>query len=334
MENNKKTDDFFNELKTGFEEIKISSGKPESTEIIESENDLQRTPEWFAKRRGCFSGSGNTNLMGCSKRATKKNPKDWTQLEWLFDFGKTALSYCLEKAIERITRKNISIPKTAAMQWGTNTEKEGKTYVENELRIIIKELDFVKFCKNNGASGDGETVLSLEQNKYLKPYGIEIFKNEKVSLAFELKCPQTLLSHAKLRTNQIAEGHDYFWQVQSEMLSLKADKCLFATYHPDFPEKTKFTVLSKKEKPSFLSKKHPPIDNVFILSKNTRLGLILVEKSPVHCNALLVRSAIGEIIIKKLMRSGLDRDLNEILEETYKEYSNYSIKELIELNKI
>ncbi len=230
-------------------------------EITKAESEeLQRTEDWHKKRLGMFTGSRFGDLMTCKSRA---KGKDWTQKNWLIDFGDTAISYIIERAIERVTGQRIETPTTWEMRWGNEHEDEGKTFFQEvykipgkefEFSLEIQEVGFINFLGNAGASPDGKIIINNEI------YG------------FELKCPATLKNHYKYMNEPVAEGHVYFWQCQGEMLALKCDKLFFATYDPRFPDEWK------------------------IAKHNVRL-------STIHANALIFRCIVGEMIVRALMKN-------------------------------
>ena len=200
-----------------------------------SNESLQRTDEWKQERCGIFTASRFKDLMSCKSRAKGKR---WDDVNWILDFGDTAISYIIEKAVERATGQPIETAETWQMRWGNHYEPEGKAvFVEKYKHVLykfdteLKEVGFIKFLKCAGASPDGV-------------YGKEPHLN-----AFELKCPATVLSHYKLSTTPVDESHDYFWQVTGEMLALKTDKATFCSYDPRYPENfrlnTQFVKLSE-----------------------------------------------------------------------------------------
>ena len=242
----------------------ISSKFGLSMESIElnsmDEVEQQRTEQWFKDKLGMFSGSGFKNLMACKSRPSAKNPKDWGQKFWLCSLGDSALNYIVEKAIERATGKNIEKYMSWHAKWGINHEAEGKAYISEHDGISIKEKGFVKFLKNAGASPDGE-----------------VFKNN-VDNNFELKCPATVISHLNLMNSAICEGHEYFWQIQGEMMALSVKNTLFYTYDKRFPESVK-------------------------------IGRQEAELSPLHAFAIEFRCILGEKLISRILAKEFKLDL-------------------------
>ena len=229
-----------------------------SIENVETKEVEQRTEDWHEERRGLFTGCCFGKLMTCKSKA---KGKDWSQKKWLLDFGDTAITYIIERAIERITGERIQTPTTWQMHWGTEHEDEGREYIAEKEHLEIKEVGFIKFLKNAGASADGKIIArsnSVTRTIYDPPIG------------FEEKCPATVQSHYKLMTESVAEGHAYFWQTTGEMMALKTDRLIFGTYDPRYPE-------------------------------DSRAVIQEVELSDLHANALIFRCIVGERLVEALM---------------------------------
>jgi len=189
-------------------------------DLTESTAELQRTDDWHKQRLGLFTGSKMGDLMTCKSKA---KGKDWTQKKWLLDFGDTAITYILERAIERVTGQRIETPITWEMRWGIDHEDEGKAAYEAFAKEEVQEVSFMKFLPNAGASPDGVIIT-------------EVPGCEPVKIGFELKCPATIKNHVKYMREPVAEGHDYFWQMIAEMLAIDTDRLTFATYDKRYPD--------------------------------------------------------------------------------------------------
>lgn len=243
------------EVLADFQE-KLQADYGVSMESVELKDIEQRSEDWHQQRLGLFTGSRLSDLMACKSKA---KGKDWGQKKWLLDFGDTAITYIIERAIERITGERISTPTTWQMQWGIDHEDEGREYFSEQEGLDVDEVSFIKFLKNAGASPDGKIFkVSDKPDELADVYG------------FEIKCPATVQSHYKLMTAPVAEGHTYFWQTTAEMLALKTDKLIFATYDPRYPE-------------------------------SSRLGTHEVELSQLHADALIFRCIIAEKLVEALL---------------------------------
>lgn len=212
-------------------------------------------------RVGKFTGSGIKKLMTCKSRSTKT---DWSMREKIVDFGDTALNYCLEKAVERITDKRVEFPSTWEMQWGTNHEPIAREEIFKQYGIVVPEQDFMFFMNNSGSTPDS----FFEEFKEMQNVNVEI------------KCPPKMLNHAKYLSEQVDESHEYFWQIQDEMMGqsvfrkIDCNKTAFFSYHPYFSDETK-------------------------------LGCTIVEASEIHQIAIKIRCIIGERIIQGLISDRL-----------------------------
>lgn len=235
--------------------------------ITENKQDNHLSPE----RNGNFTGSGFTKLMACKSRAKGLN---WSMRAKLVDFGDTALNYCLENAVERITGERVESGSTWQMQWGTNHEEVAREEVFHKHDVSLPEQDFMFFLKNAGSTPDSF---------------VEEFKGHE-NLNVEIKCPPKHLNHAKYLSQPVHESHEYFWQIQAEMLSqskfrkIPVTKTAFFTFHPCF-------------------------------SESTKLGGSIVEASETHQRALKIRCIIGERIIQKLVDCDLGRMPHDFLHD-------------------
>lgn len=232
------------------------------------------------ERIGRFTGSSSKKLMSCKSRAKGKS---WDQVKWIIDLGDTALRYICEKATERIIGEQAETIENKYTRWGKHYEDEGKAFFKEKYRVNSQEVDFTPYLKNAGATPDG--VLCE---------GFLCIKNEAIALSdknkcvFELKCPETVWSNYKLGLFGVDESHEYFWQLQAEMLSMKTDRFLFCYYDPRFPDDIKI-----KHHKGYLSK--------------------------IHTDALKARIIIGERLINRLIETNLECNIWEELPEAVKD---------------
>ena len=84
-----------------------------------SNEDLQRTDQWFEARRGRFTGSGIKDLMTCSR---SKANYEWGRPEKLIDFGEAAKKYIYSKFKERQRSKVVKTAFSQDMKYGTENE--------------------------------------------------------------------------------------------------------------------------------------------------------------------------------------------------------------------
>lgn len=188
-------------------DLKVYNGQLPELNVNEN-TDLQRTKEWFEKRKGKFTGSKIKELMSCGRSTAKKA---WGTPEKLIDLGEASKKYIFEKAMERKRNKVIQTPITAAMYYGT-TNEDAVIELLKDKKII--KVDFKEFITDiAGASPDGY----FEENDEI--------------IGLEIKCATTW-SSVYSRSLQIDQSHEDFWQVQSEMLALKTNKLLYVVAEP------------------------------------------------------------------------------------------------------
>jgi putative phage-type endonuclease len=159
---------------------------------IEAKTPEQRTDEWYANRRGKFTGSQISNLLGIK------------------GLGATGETYAFEKAIERLYGKLDEDFTSYDMQRGLDLEPlafaKFKELKEPEF-IDVDHCTFFEYGDNAGATPDGLT----SDNGIL-----------------EIKCPKPSTFFKLVATNQIDKK--YFAQMQLEMMATGADKAYFFNY--------------------------------------------------------------------------------------------------------
>lgn len=152
----------------------------------------QGTDEWFENRKGKFTGSKISNLLGIK------------------GLGKTGETYAFEQAVEKLYGRLEDSFLSYDMQKGIDLEPlafaKFKELKESEF-ITVRECTFYNFGKNGGASPDGIT----SDNGVL-----------------EIKCPKANTFFRVLATNEIDKI--YMAQMQLEMMSTGADKAYFFNY--------------------------------------------------------------------------------------------------------
>jgi hypothetical protein len=155
----------------------------------------QRTDAWHEARRGRFTGSQISKLLGIK------------------GLGQTGLTYCFEKAVEIV--------------FGYSDEEEFVSF-DMKRGIELEPLAFRKFCELK----EGE-FLDIQECDFF-PYGSNagaspdgIVGKEGV---IEIKCPRP-----EKFFNIVANGidvvdKDYIAQMQMEMLATNSTHCFFFNY--------------------------------------------------------------------------------------------------------
>lgn len=159
----------------------------------------QGTPEWLAERAGKVTASMLANVM------MKPTTAGYT-------------NYLAQLVCERLTGQPTETFKSAAMEYGTETEPQARAFYELESGNEVAEVGFVPHpaLANAGASPDG--VIGAD--------GL-----------VEIKCPQ----QAKHMKNLMGGAIDraYTLQMQWQMECTGRDWCDFVSFNPNFPDHIK-----------------------------------------------------------------------------------------------
>lgn len=157
----------------------------------------QRSPEWFAARRGKVTASRVADVIAKTKT------------------GPSALraNYLSELVLERLTGEPLPGFSSAAMQWGTDKEPEARD-VYGFMHAAVTECGFVDHpaIAMSGASPDG---LAGDDG------------------LVEIKCPSSATHLDTLRGAPIPAK--YVAQMQWQMACTGRVWCDFASYDPRFP---------------------------------------------------------------------------------------------------
>lgn len=170
----------------------------------------QRTPEWYAARRGRFTGSEVWKLM--------TDPRSKSEA-----ISQTALTYIREKLAETITGITPEVS-SASMQWGTDNEPLAIARYAERYDVNIEPADFVPWGQYGGGSPDG----------YADQFGI-----------LEVKCPYNSAIHLEnminarqhLTAQQFKDNYkEYYWQIQNNLMVTGRKEAHFVSFDPRFPE--------------------------------------------------------------------------------------------------
>jgi len=208
----------FSEIKNSFEMVGSFTDKTSS-------ESMQRSEEWFEKRRGCFTGSNIKKLMSCGRSTSKIG---WSHPEKIVDFGAAAERYIYNVGMERLTGLRSQQASSKQMDHGTENEPLLiAQLLKDGLITDFEELGFEYFGKYHfgGASVDGVCT----------------YKGERVGL--ELKCCVSWDGHFNRMYESVHEKHDDFWQFQSEMIAAKVKKILYVVAMPMQVEKYDFAIV-------------------------------------------------------------------------------------------
>ncbi len=242
----------------GFDEIVRKAEEAVMSKItqkgldIGATNDLQRTDEWFNARKGRFTGSKMKELMSCGRSTSKM---EWGRAEKLVDFGDAAKKYIYSKAKERQRDKIVKTASSSSMRYGT--ENEGAVVELLKVQFPdykFEDVGFIEFIEGvAGSSPDGRVICSNGP------------------MALEVKCATDWGGVYDRHEIALDQSNKDFWQMQAEMLSIKAYKLMYVVAEPsaDIFE--------------------PDI---------TDISVKYVDASPIHQKALIQRSMIGDHAIR------------------------------------
>ena len=216
---------------------------------FKEDDKLQRTAEWFKQREGKFTGSEIHKLMGTTRASSKL---EWGRAEKIIDFSETAKKYVYSKAKERQRNKVIRLASSVAMNYGTNSESVIIDMLKNIYPDYkFKEVGFIEFIKDiAGASPDG----LLNDN-----------------MALEIKASTNWDTVYNRHETPFEQKHQDFWQIQSEMLALKVNKCMYVVAEPS--------------------------ESIFE-PNITDLSIKIVDASIIHQQAIIQRCMVGNAAIK------------------------------------
>lgn len=158
-------------------------------------NIEQRSKEWFDERKGRFTGSQISKLMGVK------------------GLGKTGESYIFEVVYKSLFEDLEEEYTSYEMDRGTELEPlafEKLREILGKKFISIEKCGFIKYGEYSGSSPDGLTSNNA---------------------VIEIKCPKANTFFNVVRTNFI--NPDYYDQMQMEMLSTNRDKAYYFNYFVD-----------------------------------------------------------------------------------------------------
>lgn len=168
---------------------------------------LQGSEAWKQLRVGMLTGTGICDILPSARGA----------------YGKARQDQLDEIVTEIITGKpSGGFFATKFVKDGIEREPFARMYLEEKLGLVIEEVAFVKHdWMRVGVSPDG------------------LVEGEPTNA--EIKCPKdrTHLRYWQMDTCP----PEYIPQVQSQMWLTAATKCLFCSYHPDFPEEYQLRII-------------------------------------------------------------------------------------------
>lgn len=162
----------------------------------------QRSPEWFALRKGKITSSEIYKIMGDAKGKDES-------------LSETAKTYLLEKIAEKLGGESQAIS-TAATEWGTDLEDLAVQVYSYRQSVEVQKCSFILKTNFYGGSPDG--LVGTEGT-------------------LEIKCPFNSANHLKFSMiNSDAEFKkvkpEYYYQCLSHMAVTDTKWCDFVSFDP------------------------------------------------------------------------------------------------------
>lgn len=268
-------------------DLEIDNFQEETEDYQEQETDLQRTEIWREERRGNWTGSQFKNCMTCNAKGGKL---DWVNNDKVYYFSEGAIKYIFANAMERKTGRYIQTDSTKEMKYGTIIEPLIFRRAAEELAkngLVLKKVGFKSFddFPTAGVSSDAIVLDELKQ---------EIIGSG------EFKACASWSTLYERTFELLDEKSIDFWQTQGQMLAWNVSKNWYVVASP------------------------PKDINVYLRAENiidyyeewcteTEITIQVVDKSPIHLNALKQRIQIMESTVNRYLEE--DGNLKEILYE-------------------
>lgn len=181
--------------------------------ITGTQNENQRTDEWFKSRMGRFSCSQLHRLMTEPK---SKSDKESGKL------SDGAITYVMECIAEKLTGKSAKDDFTSKYtDWGVLHEPIAIGIYEEVFGCKVTQSGYIPYGENFGGSPDG----------LIDDAG-----------GVEIKCPYTITAHLvhSLTTDLKADYKECYWQIIGYMIITGREWFDFVSYHPEYPGKYQF----------------------------------------------------------------------------------------------
>lgn len=244
---------------------------------VEENNKLQQTEEWFAERRGNWTGSKIKNIMSCNGKGGKM---DWSDPGKIYEFSKGIIKYVYERAMERKTDISSHSSSSIQMRYG-NT-------VENFILKIGEEI-----------LGEKIEEVGVKQHKEIESLkasadGIIPKKGQVV----EIKACSSWVTHYDRTFSNTDEKSVDFWQTQAEMLVWGFKECVYLVASP--PKNIKDYIYGEKDLEDF--------------KEECKISKEVIKASPFHQKAIIERVKIIEKVCTDWIEKG--GDLENLFWET------------------
>lgn len=168
--------------------------------------NAQRTPEWFEKRAGKFTGSRFADLMAVTKSGPSASRRN----------------LLATLAVERLTGQCVETYSNAAMERGVALEEEARQVYEARIGDLCVEVDFIAHptLPNVGISPDG----------LVGDDGL-----------VEIKVPMSMAKHLDALLSG-AHAVEYRWQLVGQMWVTNRKWVDAVSYDPRFPSHLRLAI--------------------------------------------------------------------------------------------
>lgn len=219
------------------EELSNLVGNPfENSVKVEIKSPEEIRNEWLAARRGYFTASCAGQLMGYED-------KD--------ELPAGAKTYAKKVAIERMTKFNPDRPngfKSAAMQWGNDTELQAIAAFEAETGLVCSDtgenqeflISYFGVTLNDKGELNRPPMIGGTPDGVIYGYGDY---DRYIESGVEIKCPnsETHFDYLQIETQKKFKEvcKDYYWQIMQLMLCAEVQHWYFVSFDPDFIDESK-----------------------------------------------------------------------------------------------
>ena len=162
----------------------------------------QGTEDWLRERAGKVTASAISNVVMAKTSAGYQN-------------------YMAQLICERLTGNPVETFKSAAMEYGTETEPQARAFYELETGREVAECGFIPHPTLTGAGASPDGLIG--------DAGL-----------VEIKCPQPAKHIKNLMGGSIDKA--YMLQMQWQMECTRVSWCDFVSFNPTFPDHLKLHV--------------------------------------------------------------------------------------------
>lgn len=190
----------------------------------------QRSPEWFAVRKGKITASLFHSLMPSSRQK-------------ITDFTNTQLAILQDLASQILTGERHETFQSADMKWGVLQEDAARTHYSQIAGLSVRTCGMFEntALPGCGASPDGITTLHEGEPEAVAYFdgalNVDITAKP-IKQALEIKCPLSK-THMKYLCDPSTLWDDYKWQVVGQVVITELDGGEIISFDPRFRDESK-----------------------------------------------------------------------------------------------